>query len=1103
MRLSVWSRRGVSTRQAARGQERTHQLRLHLEPLEDRSLLASGLSATLVADLVPGPDSSEPEALTNVGGTLYFGALATGAYGLWKSDGTAAGTVLVKGNLGGYLDNFTPMNGSVFFEVRGGADELWKTDGTEAGTIFVHSVSGSELTPVNGKLFFAHNGTDGTELWVSDGTTAGTVLLKDIYPGTTTVTLRDFNKPPTHTKVTYTNSSSPQSLTNLNGTLFFTATDGTNGRELWKSDGTAQGTVLVKDIANGSQSSNPRYLTVVNGVLYFAAAGGLWKSDGTGAGTVLVKNVNAAYLKNVDGTLFFAGTNKTSGMELWKSDGTTAGTVMVKDINPGSAGSLTDWQLFNGAGNGNGRLYFFANDGVHGMEPWTSDGTAAGTALLKDINQDVNSGSSGGQFTNVNGLVYFNAIDPVNGYELWQTDGTTAGTVVQDIYPGSQSSVPNDLTSFSNKLYFTAFEPEHGRELWDPPPVGNYTPGPLVLISHPDPLADSPGVLGTDVAAEPYVAVNPTNPLNIAASWMDQYPNGNAVSVTLDGGVTWRNVLIPGFTPLTGGTSRSAFDPWLSFDPNGNLYSSGGAGLPKGNAQFLVNKSADGGLSWSSAIRVNTPGNDGNGWGPYGDDKPSITADPANPNYVYMTWARFNEASSFKGQSAETMFARSIDGGLTWQTEQSIHTAPKSDILWGHQIVVLPDGTLLDAFTEGKFTNNHQASLTLLRSTDHGLTWSAPISALVQQPLVDPQDNPPNATVIDPDTGHPVEAHPMFPSIAVDQRSGNLYAVWIDARFSNFQYNSIAFSMSTDGGFTWSTPSQVNQTPNSVPVLDRQAWNPTVAVAADGTVGVTYYDFRNNTAAPGALTDYWLATAPTPASNPTAWGEMRLTDNSFDLEQAPTRFGGDTWLGDYEGLAAAGNDFVAAWAMPDGSATGQECVFFRRAISGAPLQAAAVGQNRFSPTMTAHQVDGLLPEAHHRWQDAGIATPIPSGIDVRVADLGGTTLGLAFGHTVWRDDNTSGWGWFVGMTPSNDSELARRGDQGEPTCMDLLIVRAREVGHLLGRDHGQGGVMAKTLATGELNDSGGVYVGEPGMFLSPAQGDGDSPNRVTGQRRLW
>jgi hypothetical protein len=199
--------------------------------------------------------------------------------------------------------------------------------------------------------------------------------------------------------------------------------------------------------------------------------------------------------------------------------------------------------------------------------------------------------------------------------------------------------------------------------------------------------------------------------------------------------------------------------------------------------------------------------------------------------------------------------------------------------------------------------------------------------------LVDPNAKPATALVTDPDTGQGIEVHPMFPSIALDHKSGNLYAVWIDARFSNFQYNGIAYSMSADGGFTWSKPIQVNQTPNSVAPADRQAWNPTVAVSANGTVAVSYYDFRNNTPAPGALTDYWLATAPAAATNPSNWSEVRLTDTSFNLEQAPTRFNGAFFLGDYEGLAAAGNDFVGVWGMPDGSANAQESIFFRRVFS--------------------------------------------------------------------------------------------------------------------------------------------------------------------------
>jgi hypothetical protein len=349
----------------------------------------------------------------------------------------------------------------------------------------------------------------------------------------------------------------------------------------------------------------------------------------------------------------------------------------------------------------------------------------------------------------------------------------------------------------------------------------------------------------------------------------------------------------------------------------------------KGTDELLVSKSTDGGLTWGSPIQVNAPGNSGTGYGPVNDDKTSITADPTNPNFVYATWAEFNDPKLLKANSAETMFARSTDGGLTWQPEQAIHTAPGTDFNWGNRIVVLPNGTLIDAFTEGDINNNNQIALTLLRSTDHGQTWSAPLQAVIQEPLLVPHSSPPNALVTDPNTGQGVEAHPMFDSIAMDPTSGNLYAVWIDARFSNFQYNGIAFSMSTDGGFTWSNPIQVNQTPNTVPPLDRQAWNPTVALAANGTVAVTYYDFRNNTGTGGALTDFWLAFAPAPATNPGTWSEVRLTNTSFNLEQAPTRFAGDFVLGDYEGLAAAGNDFVAVWGMPDGSATNQESIFFR------------------------------------------------------------------------------------------------------------------------------------------------------------------------------
>jgi hypothetical protein len=98
-----------------------------------------------------------------------------------------------------------------------------------------------------------------------------------------------------------------------------------------------------------------------------------------------------------------------------------------------------------------------------------------------------------------------------------------------------------------------------------------------------------------------------------------------------------------------------------------------------------------------------------------------------------------------------------------------------------------------------------------------------------------------------------------------------------------------------------------------------------------------------------------------------------------------------------------------------------------------------------------------------RWQAAGAAA---GGVDVRVADLGGATLGLAVGRTIWLDDDAAGWGWFVDPTPGDDSEFTTPGDQGEQRRIDLLTVLEHELGHLLGREHGDG-VMAETLSAGE------------------------------------
>ncbi len=316
---------------------------------------------------------------------LCFFPLSDDTHGteLWKSDGTEAGTVLVKDIRPGLTPHYNSsypyavaiVDGTLFFRADGvngyQGHVLWKSDGTEAGTVLVKNIWSVEGIVVDGTLYFgAGDGVHGFELWKSDGTEAGTVLVKDIFPGSSPTPYG-----------TVANGSGPEQLTNVNGTLFFTANDGVNGRKLWKSDGTEAGTVLVKNIAPGSYASNPYALTTVNGTLFFLArdsdrvsSGGLWKSDGTEAGTVLVKHFQWGFrlttpserLTAVNGTLFFGAGDAQHGLELWQSDGTTAGTVMVADLNPGRAGSYP-----KSITNADGKLYFAADDGTHGVELWT------------------------------------------------------------------------------------------------------------------------------------------------------------------------------------------------------------------------------------------------------------------------------------------------------------------------------------------------------------------------------------------------------------------------------------------------------------------------------------------------------------------------------------------------------------------------------------------------------------------------------------------------------------------------------------------------------------------------------------------------------------
>lgn len=401
--------------------------------------------------------------------------------GWWTTDGTIAGTTsyaAVPGKVNGY-SVLGSAAGLTFFKSTsslGDNDwELWRTDGTTAGTFRVKDirpgVEGAfgdgrvEATEVNGILYFrANDGVHGSEIWRTDGTDAGTYLLADLNPGPAG-----------------SNPNGKRTLANVSGTLYFSSTDGNALTGLWKSDGTGTAASLVRRF-NSVPADN---LINVGGILYFSAGQGfdgneLWRSDGTEAGTTLVKNINGTgdglsrtyppQFTNVGGTLFFLANNGIAGYELWRSDGTEAGTMLVKDIRLDGDGMapFRDARL-TVVGS---MVYFYANDGTHGLELWKSDGTETGTTLIRDIRRGSSSSDIGviANPVNVGGILYFGASDAVNGAELWRSDGTEAGTYmvrnINAVFSGLGGSDPNWLTNVNGRLYFTANDGTHGTELW-------------------------------------------------------------------------------------------------------------------------------------------------------------------------------------------------------------------------------------------------------------------------------------------------------------------------------------------------------------------------------------------------------------------------------------------------------------------------------------------------------------------------------------------------------------------------------------------------------------------------------------------------------------
>ena len=429
-------------------------------------------------------------------------------YELWISDGTTAGTVQLKDiateNLGSLPGNFVAVGDTLYFVVQENfrSWQLWKTNGTESDTVVIRdfNVHPGLFDAVGNKLFLWVYETGRYYPWISDGTLSGTERLCDAY-----------------VYFVY-NLDYPSAYLNAGRYTYFRAESATHGQELWRTDGTTSGTIMLRDIYPGSSDSNPRFFTHYRGKLYFTANDGihgqeLWTSDGTPSGTVMVKDIDPngdAFVYNLtrfQDILMFTAVGPDGTYGLWKTDGTSNGTQLVFNepmpyppyINLYDAAVIFDtifgWWRTDGATEGTYALNIETGlnskagplllgperrpvalmpgraDGVI-TELWRMDGTVGGSVLIRAferpgfnlIMSPINIFSGDLIIDNV---AYFAAFDSTHGFELWRSDGTMEGThILKDINPGFRGSHPEEMKLINGTLYFRATDGVHGSELW-------------------------------------------------------------------------------------------------------------------------------------------------------------------------------------------------------------------------------------------------------------------------------------------------------------------------------------------------------------------------------------------------------------------------------------------------------------------------------------------------------------------------------------------------------------------------------------------------------------------------------------------------------------
>ncbi|MDW7773529.1 MAG: hypothetical protein SCH71_11640 [Desulfobulbaceae bacterium] len=442
---------------------------------------------SMVYDLYPNGNSSEPTGLTVFNSQLFFAATdGTTGIELWRYNDLGAPLLVADINPTGdsYPRSFAIFNSKLYFSAydRINGRELWVFDGTNAptmvadiNTIVADIYTGgssipSGLTVYNSKLYFsADDGINGTELWVYDGVNPPS-MVANINPN------QDINDP------NYGNSD-PRNLKVYNSKLYFSANDGSNGSELWVYDGV----------------NPPSMVANINPESY-VYDGGSYMSQGSS---------EPSSLTIFKSKLYFSANDGTNGAELWVYDGNTTPT-MAADINPDAYYYEPSYGDFNGCSfpsnmtEFNSKLYFSADDGTNGAELWVYDGVSP-PKMLANINTDpyvIYKGGANGfsypsDFIVFNSKLYFSASEGYNGNgrEIWVYDGVNPPSLFADIYPGNDnaSSNPSYLTEYNYNLYFSADNGVSGRELWvyktprpPAPEPKSITPILYILLKQPE-----------------------------------------------------------------------------------------------------------------------------------------------------------------------------------------------------------------------------------------------------------------------------------------------------------------------------------------------------------------------------------------------------------------------------------------------------------------------------------------------------------------------------------------------------------------------------------------------------------------------------------------